>query len=247
MPDTITIAGKTMNKNVVYFGGAAALGFIGYAWWKNGTSGPPEMLTADPNLGAVPPPTDRTGFSVTDPSGSRPPQTNAEWRDLAVSKLVASGIEAAAISSAIGKYLGHQPLTKTEQDLVRQALAAAGDPPQGGPYSIVEIPSGGVVATKPVAVSGLRYGGILPPDPGGPWVNMRIQWDAQPGMTYKIFVENVDGAGAISTGGASGDFYQNTGTFVAYGMGRGYTYRFTVAAINSQNEVGPERSITAKA
>jgi hypothetical protein len=146
--DTVRVAGKTMDKRVVYFGGAAALGVVGYAYWRNARdNAAPQMLTADPNLAPVDVPTDEPGFSVFGPN--KPPQSNVEWRDTAVAKLISIGLDGGAVSSAIGKYLAKQPLTKTEIDLVNQAIAAAGYPPEGGPFTIVEIPSGGVVTPPP--------------------------------------------------------------------------------------------------
>jgi hypothetical protein len=141
--DTISVAGKSMDKRVVYFGGAAALGVVGYAYWRNARdNAAPQILTADPNLAPVDVPTDEPGFSVFGPN--KPPQSNVEWRDTAVAKLVSIGLDGGAVSSAIGKYLARQPMTKTEIDLVQQAIAAAGYPPESGQLPIVEIPSGGV-------------------------------------------------------------------------------------------------------
>jgi len=170
--DTITIAGKAMNKNAVYYGGAAALGLVAYAWYKNSQEGP-AILTADPNLAAVGEPTDIPGFSVLGPDNARIPQTNAEWFDLAVSKAQAIGLDAAAVGQALGKFLGRQPLTTAEEDLVRFALGAVGNPPEGGPYHIIEIPSGGVQPPPPPPV-------VNPPPPPPPAQQVTVPTTAGP-------------------------------------------------------------------
>jgi hypothetical protein len=193
-PGTITIGGKAMNKNVVYFGGAAALGVVGYAWFKNSQTGP-EILTADPNLAPVGEPTDIPGFSVYGPDNARIPQTNAEWYDLVISKAQSIGVDAAAMGTAIGKYLGRQPLTKAEIELVRMAIASSGNPPEGGPYNIIEIPSGGVTPPPaPIPVPpGIPAPAPVTPSPPSTPTNFKaaggkgevwLAWDPVPGATW---------------------------------------------------------------
>src|SRR5690606_15718185 len=87
-------------------------------------------------------------------------KTNADWTDLAVTRMMNIGIDGAAASSAIGKFLARKALTKTEADLVRQAIAHAGYPPENGPWTIIESTNGGI--TKPNAPKGLKAEGISP-------------------------------------------------------------------------------------
>jgi hypothetical protein len=128
MPETVTIAGKKMPKNVVIVGGAVAAGVVGYAWF---TSGRGDETPAPQLPEPVPEPTDDPGFSIS--GGGGPPGTNAEWTQKAIDYLINYGIDATALSSALGKFLDRKPLNKVEADLVRQAMAVAGIPPQFGP------------------------------------------------------------------------------------------------------------------
>lgn len=230
-PGTITIAGKAMNKNVVYFGGAAALGIVAYAWYRNGQEGP-QILTADPNLAPVAEPTDIPGFSVYGPDNARIPQTNAEWYDLVISKAQSIGVDAAAMGTAIGKYLGRQPLTKAEIELVRMAIASSGNPPEGGPYNIIEVASGGI--TPPVIPPVTPVGPItVPPVPAplsppgqpqrfqaaGGRGDVYLAWDPVPGATsYEIWRQdtppmNIGGQTAIRL-----EQFVSVNTHYAYGV-----------------------------
>jgi len=135
MPETVAIAGRKVNKNVIYFAGAGALGLVGYAWWTKGTG---EETVAPDLPEPVPEPTDEPGFDVTGGLSGVEPRTNAEWTDLAVGRLTTYGLDPAAVSAAIGNFLARRPLNKVDASLVRQAIAAAGYPPVNGPWFVLE-------------------------------------------------------------------------------------------------------------
>lgn len=219
-----------MNRNVVYFGGAAALGIVAYAWYRNSQEGP-AILTSDPNVAPVGEPRDSTGFTISSSDAGTTPQNNAEWRDLAVSKLIATGLDGSAVSSAIGKYIGRQPLSKTEQDLVRQALLAAGDPPQGGPYSIIEIASGGVqpALTRPLNLTANMIG-------GGQVV---VSWDAVAGAVKYAVRADVNGV-------RGGTVYEDQESHVSgpWPEAQGRTVVFVVSGVNGSGVIGPESTVT---
>lgn len=142
MPETIKIPGikKPLPKNTVYILGAGAAGFVGYAWFTAGRSSGPEA-PAEPALPEpVPEPTDEPGFGVD--GGGPPPGTNADWTAKAIDSLLSIGIDGKAASSALGKFLQRQRLNKVEVDLVRQAIAFAGYPPENGPWTILEEDTG---------------------------------------------------------------------------------------------------------
>lgn len=145
MAETIKLFGKPVPKNVVIVGGAIAAGVVGYAWFKQGTGG--EELPSGALPEPVPEPTDTPGFEVL---GTAPaPMTNAEWTQLAVERLINIGIDGPGVSAAIGKFLARKPLNTTEQSLVQQALAHAGQPPVGGPYVVIPEVSGAVITPPP--------------------------------------------------------------------------------------------------
>ena len=135
MPETINVLGKPLPKNAVIAAGAVTVGIVGYAWFTKGKSAGSE--TVEPSLpDPVPVPTDDTDFSVS--GGGPPPTTNAQWSENAIAKLIAYGLDAAAVSAAIGKFLQRKPLNTIEQSLVQQAIGAAGNPPENGPWVILE-------------------------------------------------------------------------------------------------------------
>lgn len=186
MAETVTIAGRKFPKTGVYVAGAVTVGIVGYAWFTRGRAvaeeEPVEELPEP-----VEPPTDEPGFTVT--GGGPPPGTNADWSELAKDRLIAIGIEPLGLSSAIGKFLARKPLNKTEADLVRQAISAAGYPPENGPWVIIEetpgstVPPGGgpspVVKPK-TAPSSVR---AVP----GRHATATITWTKVPGATsYEI-------------------------------------------------------------
>lgn len=181
MAETITIAGKQLPKTTVYVAGAATLGIVGYAWWTKGTSGVDEE--AAPQLPEpVPEPTDDTDFDVT--GGGPPPGTNAQWTEKAMTFLSNFGIDAQALSAAIGKFLQRKPLNKVEASLVQQAISAAGYPPENGPWIIIEETTGPVVPPPPVKTKPGAIASIVAKGGKAKW---SARWSSASGATsYEI-------------------------------------------------------------
>lgn len=138
----------------VWAGGALVAGIVGYAYVtrnKRGTLdagdeliGPEgEVYDAYGNLigqpgstpGYVPPTVTNSNRDVDDREGVR---TNGEWTIKARDEMVAFGANGSAVTAALGKFFARQPLTAIEADLVRQAIAVAGQPPEGGPWTVIE-------------------------------------------------------------------------------------------------------------
>jgi hypothetical protein len=177
MAETINVLGKPMNKNIVLFGGAAAVGLVGYAWFKSGQA--PEGLPPGSLPEPVPEPTDVPGFEVL--GTNAPPGTNSDWSQLAIERLSNIGIDPPTLSAALGKFLAKKPLTKVEADLARQAMAVAGIPPENGPWAIIEETPGAVTTpTAPGMVTGLRYVGKSDAS------HAKLVWDEIPGATYVV-------------------------------------------------------------
>jgi hypothetical protein len=78
------------------------------------------------------------GYVISPPAAATIPgaggfTTNGEWVQQAEQDLGGLGIDAVALSAALGKYLTARPLSPAEQSLVDQAIAAENYPPVAGP------------------------------------------------------------------------------------------------------------------
>ncbi|WP_433478149.1 fibronectin type III domain-containing protein [Spirillospora sp. CA-142024] len=148
-------------------GGVAVVGIAGVAYWRysnnkaaiaeestptvNDTTGESETVypayatdyAADDsyNGGAYPYPSYTTpSYGVTTTTQTPDPVTNSEWTQRSIEQLENIGVEAQAASLAVSRYLLKECVTATQADLVRQAVAALGTPPQGS-FSIIVCPS----------------------------------------------------------------------------------------------------------
>jgi hypothetical protein len=104
------------------------------------------------------------GYVVSPPAAATIPgaggfTTNGEWVQQAEQDLGGLGIDAVALSAALGKYLTARPLNAAEQSLVDQAIAAENYPPVAGPGGYPP-----AMHTTPTGPGGGTGGG--PPPPG---------------------------------------------------------------------------------
>lgn len=130
-----------VKKPWLYAGGAAVAGIAAYAWWTRGAV--VEDTTTSVELPAdefTPPTVVDSGISVggTAQQGEPIARTNVEWRQMAAEQGAALGFTDAVINSALTKYLAKQRLTLTEASAMAAIVAILGQPPSGGPYSILE-------------------------------------------------------------------------------------------------------------
>lgn len=144
MSETVAVPGMGRVKQTYAVAGVAVVaGVLGYAYWRRARSAPASTAVVDPNATGVtdytPPASNNSGGSFND---SGVITTNDEWSAKATEAL-SGAFDQAFIQVTLGKYLSHQPLTDAEVDLIGAARAAAGDPPQGGPYSIVHVTGSG--------------------------------------------------------------------------------------------------------
>lgn len=79
----------------------------------------------------------------------QPPATDQQWAQQAISFLESTGVEAGTASSAVGTYMGGLCLTSDQADLIRRALATAGDPPQSNRTVYICPSSGSGGTTNP--------------------------------------------------------------------------------------------------
>lgn len=228
--DTVKVGGKPVNKKVLYAGGAVALGVVGYAWYTSSVGG---TGTAEPEEDQelpepVAPPSDQPGFDVV--GGGPPPTTNADWNARAIQSLLNIGIDATAAQAAIGKFIQRRSLNPVEASLVEQAIAAAGYPPENGPWVIIRDQPGVVVppATLP-APTGLRA--IL------------LRWNGNTPI-YRISWNPVNGAkdyhwqhGNGSQGFMAGVSFDNQGS------APGKVDTWHIAARGVDNKIGPRATL----
>jgi hypothetical protein len=237
MPETVTVAGKKLPKNVVYLGAAGAAGFVAYAWWSKGTR---DEAPAPDLPSPVAPPMDDTEFNVI--GGGGRPKTNGEWFTYARDQLIAVGMDGAAVGTALGRFLDRKPLTTTEANIVRQAIGMAGYPPEGGSYTIIEVTPGGTQPpptepppTEPPPVQPPAVQPAVPsapPTPGrfkavGAKDTVWLAWDPSPGASWyewTRFAAGQQDAPWINVGGQTAIAWpQEVGedTHYAYGVRAG--------------------------
>lgn len=167
--------------------------------------------------------TGNTGNTTTDATSPTAIDDNAEWSQRAVERLGNAGYDQATVYNALGEFLGRKALDKTEASIVRAALAATGQPPEGRPWSVIEEATTGGTGTL-AAPTGLKATEIMP---------------TSVTLTYSAV-----------TGAASYSAYDAKSAFVA-GSGQGTTirigsltpntkYSFSVAARSSTGKAGPK-------
>lgn len=168
MADNIKIPGVgSVPKKYVLIGGVAVVGIAGVFWLRYLRNPEPVADTstttdytgevgdetvypaystdyapdASYDGGAYPYPTYTTpSYGLTSTVQTADPITNSEWTQRSIEHLELLGVESQAGSLAVSRYLLKECVTSTQADLVRQAVAALGPPPQGT-YSIIVCPT----------------------------------------------------------------------------------------------------------
>jgi hypothetical protein len=133
----------------VYGTAAVVAAFVAYRYWSasQGTgsdepvAGDEEVIGDQYAVGTYSPPVtqDATiGDGADDGTtvGANP-TTDAEWVQYVVELLDAYGVDAVALTLALGRYLDRKALTPAQVDMVTQARALAGNPPQSGALPII--------------------------------------------------------------------------------------------------------------
>jgi hypothetical protein len=167
----VTVPGVgPVEKKYVYWALGITAGIVGYAWWRHRGQSSAPALVADSTTGATgatggsPPPIDTSG------GGSTPGliTNNQQWTQDVLNKMGAvGGDEEGHILSVLGKYLNKVALQPDEIDIVRQAWALSGKPPEGPDNFIIAStgtgtgtppPSGGGGGTTTTSVPGAVTG-----------------------------------------------------------------------------------------
>lgn len=169
-------------------------------------------------------PTNVGGNSNADSDGTNPNaiDSNAEWTQKALELLGNQGYDGAAVSAALGEFLARRALDKTEASIARAALAVAGQPPEGRPWSVIE-EAGTSTGTLP-APTNLRQ-----------WEAptssvLSVQWDKVDGAAYYRIYRTDQGDEPI---GASADT-----KFRAKGLTPNTSYSLTVRAVGTTGKIG---------
>lgn len=193
-----------VKKPLLYAGGAAVAGIVGYAWWTAGSrAAEDEGFAVELPVDEFTPPTVvDSGISV---GGATPTpgiaENNLEWTNLAREVAAGLGYSTTVIASGLTKYLAKQPLTQSEASMIRAVVNILGPPPNNGPFPITEAlpepppphqepPPTQPPPTQPPPTQPPPAG--PPPTPtrfaaGGAKQSVWLAWDPSPGATsYEV-------------------------------------------------------------
>lgn len=170
-----------------------------------------------------------TGNQQTDGTNPNSIDTNAQWTAKAAETLTNAGYDPATVYAALGEFLARRSLDKTEASIARAALAAAGQPPIGGPYTVLEAAVTGPVALK--APTGLKVVGTTTD-------SVTLTWNRVDGAGYYRIYRS----GSTTNAGAT-----DGNTIKVSGLQPNTSYTFHVAADTTTDVPGPRSSpVTAR-
>jgi hypothetical protein len=239
----VPVAGR-MKKVYIYIPAGLAAAYVAWRWYQASQDGAEAPAGSDgtystedlsdyglSTTGGSTSVTGNTGNTSTDGTTEGAIDTNAEWTARAVELLGNAGYDGAAVYGALGEFLARRALDKTEASIVRAALAAAGQPPQNGPYSVLEEAATGTGTLA--APTNLRKWDVTNATQIG------MQWDSVAGaMHYRIYRTDL-GTEPV------GDSFDTK--FWAKGLQPNKSYSFYVRAISTTGKEGGKSSVfTAK-
>lgn len=182
--------GKKLPRKPVIIGGFILAGFLGWRWWMKSQTSP--AATGDVASTDAAFPIGGAGAAVSggsdggngDSSGnfSTTPDSDAAWAARAESYLEGVGFGAESVSTAIGLYLAHQPLTDSQMIIVETALAFAGPLP-GGPIAIVHSVSTQAPDTAHAGIPTTVNGVTTSPTQFAPYTGAPLVTNAGPLLT----------------------------------------------------------------
>ncbi|HEX5566661.1 MAG TPA: fibronectin type III domain-containing protein [Streptomyces sp.] len=227
-------AGK-VKKRYVMIPAGIALVYVIYRWYQaSRDDGPPasdglysSADLSDYGLSTTGGPTHITGNSGnvnTDGTNPDAINTNADWTRKAAELLTTAGYDAQTVYAALGEFLARRSLDKTEASIARAALAVAGQPPVGGPYSVIEAAVTGPVALT--APTGVKVTGTTT-------TSVTLSWNKVAGAGYYRIYRS----GSSSNVGAVDAAHT---TFTVGGLQPNTEYSFQVAADTTTDKPGPK-------
>jgi chitodextrinase len=162
-----------------------------------------------------------TGNTETDGTQPDSIDTNAEWTNKAVELLANAGYDPAVVYAALGEFLGRRALDKTEASIARAALAAAGQPPEGRPWTVLEEATTGGTGT-PAAPTGLKVTSTTAS-------SVSLSWSAVAGAgSYQVYRDGSSVGSATST------------SYTSSGLKAATPYKFAVLAVGTTGKSGPK-------
>jgi hypothetical protein len=152
--------------------------------------------------------------------------TNAQWSQQAVELLSEAGYDATTVYAALGAFLAGQSLTPDQATIARAALAAAGQPPVGGPFTVREQAA---TQTNLPAPTGLKSDSQTSS-------TVHLTWSAVTGAAGYDIYRSDTGSTVVGVGTS------NSGSVAGLEPNKSYT--FTVAARGANGVVGARSSST---
>lgn len=228
-----------VKKTYVYAGAALVVGIVGWAWWSRSQGGDGGSVTYEPDpstgsatgVDAYGNPAPNPPDPYAEPEG--PPRNNQEWTARVLIALQEQGIEPGFASATIGRYLDRRPLTSDEADVVRQAWALMGKPPEGPTTFTLSTDGGSPGSSTPVKPG--------PPRNLKPFVVERdkiiLDWDPPSDTSKPVGGYNV----WVTAGHDKGAVFKTKDT-VAVLLGRqpDTSYSFRVEAFDPTDKVASE-------
>jgi hypothetical protein len=232
--------GGKVKKKLLLIPAGLAVAYVGFRWYqaRQDAAAAPDQSSGlysttdltDTGLattGGESTVTGNTGNTSTDATNPNAIDTNAEWTQRAVELLGNAGYDSATVYAALGEFLARRSLDKTEATIARAALAAAGQPPTGGPYSVLE--QAGTDTGTLAAPTNLRAYN-KPTD-----TVIGLQWDSVPGALHYRIYRTDQGDEPI------GDSVDTK--FNARGLTPNHSYAFFVRAVGTTNKLGGKSSV----
>jgi hypothetical protein len=163
------------------------------------------------------------------------PVTNSEWTQRSIEHLELVGIESGAASLAVSRFLLKECLTAAQADIVRQAIAAVSNPPQGN-FSIIVCPTntpttpggGSSTATGQGPVKGLKAAGTY---------TQHVTLDWSPVSGAKGYTVYRNGSRVLTV------LYS---TATVWGLRKNTKYTFKVVPVRSDGKAGTGASISVR-
>lgn len=243
MEGTVDVPGAgKMRKAYIVVPAIAAAGYVGWRWYQARQDAAAAPATSDgmyttpdqseygmSTSGGDTDITGNTGSTTTDATNGM--STNAQWTQAAVDLLTNAGYDSATVYAALGDFLAHRSLDKSEATIARAALAAAGQPPVGGPYSVNEAAATGTVTLA--APTGLKVTSTTT-------TSVTLSWNPVDGAGYY----RVYRSGASTNVGATD---AGNHTITISGLSPNTSYTWYVAADTTTGKPGPRSSgVTGK-
>jgi hypothetical protein len=232
--------GRKVSRKLLIIPAAAAVGYVAWRWYNASQGGSTaETSTTDDGLyssddlseygqsttGGTGVVTGNNGVINTDGTDPNAINDNAQWTNRAVDLLSESGYDAMTVSAALGEFLARRSLDPSEAAIARAAMARAGEPPVGRPWSVREESTTGGTGTLP-APTGLK---VVKADAD----SITITWEPVPGAaSYRLY---------RATGDNVGTSLDTVGVFS--GLQPDTSYPLSVAAMGSTGKAGTRSAV----